>query len=77
LPRTQLAIKAIDANTAAISNIGHLPAVGVHFDCPEISHHFDCADSYFWLDAGEERRIAVSQAEGIGVAAWNAAAVRL
>ncbi|MDE2776377.1 MAG: beta-mannosidase [Chloroflexota bacterium] len=77
LPRTQLAIKAIDASTAAISNIGHLPAVGVHFDCPEISHHFDCADSYFWLDAGEERRIAVSQAEGIGVAAWNAAAVRL
>ncbi len=76
-PPTQLAIRADGERAVTISNIGDKPAVGLHFVCPDIFHQFSCADSYFWLDAGEERRIAVSQAEGIGVAAWNAAAVRL
>jgi len=76
-PATQLAIRADDEQAVTISNIGESPAVGLHFDCPSISHHFSCADSYFWLDAGQERRIEVSQLEGIGVAAWNAEAVRL
>jgi beta-mannosidase len=76
-PPTQLAIRADGERSVTISNIGEKPAVGAHFDCPAISHHFSCSDSFFWLDAGEERRIAVSQLEGIGVAAWNAEAVRL
>ena len=76
LPRTQLAIEAINADAVMISNIGQRPAVGVHFDCPSISDEFSCADSYFWLDAGEERQITVSQLDGLGVAAWNAEAVR-
>ena len=76
-PPTQLAINADGDGAVAIRNIGQRPAVGIHFNCPDISHHFSCADSYFWLDAGEERRITVSQMEGISVAAWNAAAVRL
>lgn len=76
-PQTRLAIRADGADAVTIRNIGEKPAVGVHFDCPAISHHFSCADSYFWLDAGEERRVAVSQVEGLGVAAWNAEAVRL
>lgn len=77
LPRTRLAIEAIENDIVMISNIGDLPAVGAHFDCPDISHRFSCADSYFWLDAGEESLIEVSQAHGIGVAAWNAESVRL
>lgn len=76
-PPTQLAIRADGDGAVAIRNIGPKPAIGVHFVCPDISHHFSCADSYFWLDAGEERRIAVSHLESIGAAAWNAAVVRL
>ncbi|MCY3915112.1 MAG: beta-mannosidase [Chloroflexi bacterium] len=77
LPRTQLAIEAIDADAVMISNIGQRPAVGVHFDCPEISAEFSCGDSYFWLEPGERRPIEVSHLKGIAAAAWNAAAVRL
>ena len=76
-PAAQLAIRADGERAVAISNIGDVPAVGVHFDCPAISHHFSCVDSYFWLDAGEERRIEISQLEGVGVAAWNAEVQRL
>ncbi len=76
-PATRLAIKALDDQSVMISNIGELPAVGVHFDVPDISDRFICDDSYFWLDAGEERALAVSQAGGIGVCAWNAQAARL
>ncbi len=72
LPRTQLAIEAIDAEAVLVSNIGDLPAVAVHFDCPDISHRFSCSDSYFWLEPGEQRQVTVSQVEGIGVSAWNA-----
>ena len=77
LPPTRLALEAIDAHAVVISNIGELPAVGVHFDCPEISDGFSCGDSYFWLEPGERRPIEVSQLNGLGVAAWNAVAVRL
>lgn len=76
-PATRLAIRADGDDAVTISNIGELPALGAHFDCPAISHRFSCADSYFWLAPGEERRIAVSQLEGVGAAAWNAEAVRL
>ena len=77
LPHTQLAIETVDADSVLISNIGDLPAVGVHFDCPAISDRFVCDDSYFWLDTGEERRVAVSHVDGVGVAAWNAECVKL
>ncbi len=77
LPRTQIALEASGADSVLISNIGERPAVGVHFDCPAISDRFSCSDSYFWLEPGERRPISVSQAEGIGAAAWNAEAVRL
>ena len=77
LPPTQLALEAIDAHAVMISNIGERPAVGVHFDCPEISDEFSCGDSCFWLEPGERRPIAVSHMDGIGVAAWNADRVRL
>ena len=76
-PATQLAIAADGDEAVTISNVGAKPAIGVHFDCPAMSHHFSCADSYFWLDPGEKRRIAVSQVKGLAVAAWNAAVVRL
>ncbi len=77
LPPTRLALEAIDADAVMVSNIGELPAVGVHFDCPEISDEFSCGDSYIWLEPGERRPIEVSRVDGIGVAAWNAETVRL
>ncbi|MDE2852831.1 MAG: beta-mannosidase [Chloroflexota bacterium] len=77
LPPTRLAIEASGADSVLISNIGDRPAVGVHFECPAISDRFSCSDSCFWLEPGERRPISVSQAEGIGAAAWNAEAVRL
>ena len=75
-PATELAIEAVDADSVLVSNIGERPAVGVHFVCPSISHRFSCSDSYFWLEPGEQRPITVSQAEGIGAAAWNADVAR-
>ena len=77
LPPTRLALEAIDGDAVMVSNIGDLPAAGAHFDCPEISDEFSCGDSYFWLEPGERRPIAVSRVDGIGVAAWNADPVRL
>ncbi|MCY3833387.1 MAG: beta-mannosidase [Chloroflexi bacterium] len=76
-PATRLAITADGDAALRIRNAGALPAVGVHFHCPAVSDRFICDDSYFWLDAGEERRVAVSQLEDVGVAAWNAEYVKL
>ena len=76
-PGTRLALRADGADAVTVANRGEKPAIGLHFDCPDISQRFSCADSYFWLDPGEERRIAVSQVPGIAVAAWNAPIARL
>ena len=76
-PPTRLALRADGADAVIVANSGDKPAVGLYFYCPEISQRFSCADSYFWLDPGEERRISVSQVNGIGVAAWNAPLARL
>ena len=75
-PATELTIEAVDADSVLVSNIGERPAIGVHFVCPSISHRFSCSDSFFWLEPGEQRPITVSQAEGIGAAAWNADVAR-
>ena len=73
LPRTRLSLRRDHSGTLAVGNIGDKPAVGVHFVCPEISHEFSCADSFFWLEPGEERLVETSHQAGVSVAAWNAA----
>jgi beta-mannosidase len=70
LPRTELKL-SFKEGVAIIKNIGAKPAVGVFFDCRAVSDKFVCGDSYFWLDAGEERRIEVNLTENIGVRAFN------
>ncbi|MCY4537071.1 MAG: beta-mannosidase [Chloroflexi bacterium] len=72
LPRTQLSLVRDHSGYVAVGNIGDRPAVGVHFVCPEISQEFSCADSFFWLEPGEERPIETSHQTGARVAAWNA-----
>lgn len=75
LPSTQLATER-NSGSLTVSNEGAVPAVGVHFRTDSLSDRFSCADSYFWLDAGEQRTIAVSHAdERVQVQAWNASPV--
>ena len=75
LPPTQLATER-NSGSLTVSNEGAVPAVGVHFATDGLSDRFSCADSYFWLDAGEQRTIAVSHTdERIQVQAWNASPV--
>lgn len=75
LPSTQLATER-NSGSLTVSNEGAVPAVGVHFQTDGLSDRFSCADSYFWLDAGEQRMIAVSHAdERVQVQAWNASPV--
>lgn len=72
LPSTQLATER-NSGSLTVSNEGAVPAVGVHFRTDGLSDRFSCSDSYFWLDAGERRTIAVSHAdERVQVQAWNA-----
>jgi len=71
LPQTRLRVRA-EANRFIIENRGSVPAVGVHFDCPEISDRFVAEDAYFWLDPGERRSVRVSATTGVTIGAWNA-----
>ena len=72
LPRTQLTMEIVNESEVRVSNIGDLPAVAVHFDPePGLADRFSCGDSYFWLDAGEERILACSPTRGLSVKAWN------
>lgn len=71
LPRAQLSLRA-ESGRLLVRNTGAVPAVGVHFDCPEISDRFHVEDSFFWLDPGEERALKASHTRNIRVRAWNA-----
>ena len=66
----------VEGNTYTVTNTGDVPAVGVHFICPEVSDTFRCSDNYFWLDAQESREITVtfknSDNSDLILAAWNA-----
>ncbi|MCK9639304.1 MAG: hypothetical protein M0R39_05285, partial [Prolixibacteraceae bacterium] len=70
LPKTNLSL-SFEGNVAVIQNLGDVPAVGVNFDCPEISDKFRAEHSYFWLDPKETRRVNVNRTEGIKIKAWN------
>jgi beta-mannosidase len=71
LPRARLSMRA-ESDRLIIRNTGAVPAVGVHFDCPEISDRFRVEDSYFWLDPGEERIVNANHTRSVRVRAWNA-----
>ena len=71
LPRTQLSLVVDEENSLSVINQGNKPAVAVHFVCPTISDKFTPADSFFWLDPGEQCTIAVNFTDGVTVAAWN------
>ena len=70
LPKTNLKL-SFEGNVAVIQNIGDVPAVGVNFDCPDISDKFRAEDSYFWLDPKEVKRVNVNMVDGIKLKAWN------
>lgn len=71
LPQTLLELE-VAGDRLRVTNKSELPAVGVHFICPEISHAFLAEDGHFWLDPGETRAVCVSRTDGVSVAAWNA-----
>lgn len=71
LPRTTLRLEK-QPGRLVVTNTGDLPAVGVHFPCPEVSDRFLADDGYFWLDAGETRTVGVNLTDGVSAAAWNA-----
>lgn len=71
LPETTLRLVA-SPGALTVANRGTRPAVGVHFQCPEVSDRFLADDGYFWLDPGEEHAVHVNLTKGVRVAAWNA-----
>ena len=71
LPRASLKMSA-RGKQVTVSNVGSLPAVGVHVERPGHADTFDASDNWFWLDAGAKRTIRVSEAEGLTVSALNA-----
>ncbi len=72
LPHTSLAVRREKASLV-VRNAGRYPAVGVHVQSGK-DELLEVEDGYFWLDPGEQRRLAVSGAAGLQVAAWNAKA---
>jgi beta-mannosidase len=72
LPKTRLSLAVEGPETLVVTNTGERPAVAVHFVGASVSDTFSCADSYFWLDPAERRKIAVNRTDGVTVAAWNA-----
>ena len=70
LPVTTLQLSTSNG-AAQVTNIGHLPAVGVLVDRPGHADTFRASDNCFWLDAGESKTIQVSTMDGVTVRAWN------
>ena len=71
LPRTQIAMET-GHGEIIVRNKGELPAVGVNVSRPGHQDMFTASESYFWLDPGESRSIAVDTIDGAAVEAWNA-----
>ena len=71
LPETKLEITILSNNQVLIKNIADLPAVAVNVSCPGHSDTFTVSENYFWLDAGEEKTVAVNRTKGLTVSAWN------
>lgn len=74
LPFTELTVTEEEGDLV-VSNVGDKPAVAVQFAVEGISDQFIADDNFFWLDAGESRVIRANRTEGVGVKAWNSAAI--
>ena len=70
LPETLLKWSMEDG-FAVVDNRGEYPAVGVYFECPEVSNVFRAEDSFFWLDPGEKRNIKINSPGIVKTKAWN------
>jgi beta-mannosidase len=71
LPRTRLSF-TVKGNQVTVKNNGDLPAVAVNVARPGHLDTFLVSDSYFWLDAREEKTVEVNDFDGLTVSAWNA-----
>ena len=71
LPRTRLALTR-EKDAAVIKNVGEKPAVGVRFECEDVSDRFVCGDDFFWLEPGEMRLVSVNRQDYKGISAFNA-----
>jgi beta-mannosidase len=73
LPRTELQVSR-RPGAVVVRNVGRVPAVGVQVVSGQ-PERLRVEDGYFWLDPGEQRRLAVQGDQaGLAVAAWNASA---
>ena len=70
LPKTRLGTRVGDGEVV-VKNDGKLPAVGVSVSRPGHLDTFATEESYFWLEPGEAKNIAVSTTNGVVVEAWN------
>lgn len=70
LPATEVGLRA-ENGRVVVKNEGHLPAVAVSISRPGHADAFRVEDSFFWLDAGESRSLAVSETDGVIVEWWN------
>ena len=70
VPKTKLSMEMKEGK-AVITNQGNVPAIGVHFNCADVSDQFVTEDNYFWMESGESVEIAVNM-ENVGITAWNA-----
>jgi beta-mannosidase len=70
LPKTSLEAQAV-GQVIIIKNNGRLPALGVEISSPEHHNTQPPSENYFWLDPGEEKRVAIGSIEGVVAKAWN------
>jgi len=60
-----------NGNVYTVRNTGNKPAVAVYFDCTDTTR-FIPEDNYFWLEPGEEKRVAVNSKTTVnGLDGWN------
>jgi len=73
LPAASLAMER-DGGDVVVANLSDKPAVAVQLDFADAADADHCrlTDNFFWLEAGESKRIGVKRGAISGVFAWNA-----
>ena len=70
LPETKLSLQ-VEGNAVVVSNIGGVPAVAAQVLRPGHLDTFTIDDNYFWLDAGESKKLMVNESQGLVAGALN------
>jgi len=70
LPKSTVTM-SVEGDMVVLKNSGALPAVGVNLVQPGHADAFMPEDNFFWLDAGETKRVKVNDASGVMVKGWN------